>query len=58
MFTMIDSACLHPLLADRLSRVGLDMRKKFIFLGDLASIVSVLPSEKESTCIPYVITCA
>ena len=40
---MIDSARLHPLLADRLSIIDWDMRKQFILLGDLASIVHVLP---------------
>jgi hypothetical protein len=39
---MIDSARLHPLLAYRFSRIDWDMRK-FILLGDLASIVPVLP---------------
>jgi hypothetical protein len=40
---MIYSACLHPLLADPFSRIDWDVRKQFILVGDLASIVSVLP---------------
>jgi hypothetical protein len=40
---MINSARLHPLLADRFARIDWDMRKQFILLGDLASIIPVLP---------------
>jgi hypothetical protein len=40
---VINSARLHPLLADQFSRIDWDMRKQFILLGDLASIVPVLP---------------
>jgi hypothetical protein len=40
---MIDSAHLHPLWAYRFSRIDWDMRKQFFLLGDLASIVPVLP---------------
>jgi hypothetical protein len=41
---MINSARLDPLLADRFSRIDWDMRKQSILLGDLASLVPVLPN--------------
>jgi hypothetical protein len=41
---MIDSARLDPLLADLFARIHCDVQKRFILLGDLASIVPVLPN--------------
>jgi hypothetical protein len=40
---MINSACLHNLFANRFSTIDWYMCKQFILLGNLASIVPVLP---------------
>jgi hypothetical protein len=53
---MIDSASLHPLLADWFSRIDWDMRKQFILLGDLASIVPILPHMLPKSSLTGLIT--
>ena len=40
---MINSACLTPTLSNRFSRINWDLHKQFILLGNLASILPVLP---------------